>query len=218
MPSKRPKLKKRFKYIILSLTIIFTCSFFGSNWAIVSNAEGKLFSKIDDCPKVKVGLVLGTSKVGRNNNPNPYFTNRIEAAAQLFHAGKVSFLLVSGDNSVVGYDEPTDMKFALIAAGVPENRIFLDYAGFRTLDSMERTLKVFGQNEVIVISQHFHNERAIYLGEHFDMKVYGFDAKDVSSKLGFKTKIRERFARMKVFWDILFSVNAKFLGEEIIIN
>jgi SanA protein len=189
--------------------------FFGANWAIKSNAEGKIFDQVSDCPKVKVALVLGTSRTLKYGNDNLYFSYRIKAAVELYRAGKVEYILVSGDNGITTYDEPTDMKNALIAAGIPANKIFLDYAGFRTLDSMERALKVFGQKEVIVVSQQFHNERAIYLGEHFGMTVYGYNAKDVAKMGGFRTKVRERFARMKVFWDILFGVDSKFLGEAV---
>ncbi|MDF3025817.1 MAG: hypothetical protein K0S23_124 [Fluviicola sp.] len=205
---------------IIKRTAIFTFLFglfwfFGANWAIESNAEGKIFDQVGDCPKVKVALVLGTSRTNKHGNDNLYFSYRIRAAVELYRAGKVKYILVSGDNSIATYDEPTDMKNALIAAGIPGKRIFLDYAGFRTLDSMERALKVFGQKEVIVISQRFHNERAIYLGEHFGMTVYGYNAQDVAKMGGFKTKVRERFARMKVFWDILFGVDSKFLGTPV---
>ena len=205
---------------IIKRTAIFTIIFglfwfFGANWTIESNAEGKLFDQVSDCPNVKVALVLGTSRTNKRGNDNLYFSYRINAAVELCRAGKVKYILVSGDNSITTYDEPTDMKNALIAAGIPEKRIFLDYAGFRTLDSMERALKVFGQKEVIVVSQRFHNERAIYLGEHFGMTVYGYNAQDVVKMGGFKTKVRERFARMKVFWDILFGVDSKFLGTPV---
>ncbi len=205
---------------IIKRTLIFSLLlglswFFGANWAIQSNAEGKLFDQVAACPKVRVALVLGTSRTNRHGNDNLYFSYRIKAAVELYRAGKVKYLLVSGDNSITTYDEPTDMKNALIAAGIPANCIFLDYAGFRTLDSMERALKVFGQKEVIVVSQRFHNERAIYLGEHFGMTVYGYNAQDVAKMGGFKTKVRERFARMKVFWDILFGVDSKFLGTPV---
>lgn len=214
MKSKRnwSKIIKR-TLLISFLFVLFW--FFGANWAIQSNAEGKLFDQMDDCPKVKVALVLGTSRTNRHGNDNLYFSYRIKAAVELYRAGKVKYILVSGDNSITTYDEPTDMKNALIAAGIPANCIFLDYAGFRTLDSMERALKVFDQKEVIVVSQRFHNERAIYLGEHFGMTVYGYNAQDVAKMGGFKTKVRERFARMKVFWDILFGIDSKFLGPKI---
>lgn len=208
---------------IIKRTLIFSLLlgliwFFGANWAIESNAEGKVFDQVNDCPEVKVALVLGTSRLLKHGNDNLYFSYRIKAAVELYRAGKVQYILVSGDNSIATYDEPTDMKNALIAAGIPAKRIYLDYAGFRTLDSMERALKVFNQKEVIVVSQRFHNERAIYLGEHFGMTVYGYNAKDVAKMSGFKTKVRERFARMKVFWDILFGVDSKFLGEPVKID
>lgn len=212
LKSQRSKILKR---IFLFSLIFFVCWFFGAGWVIQSNAKGKVFDRVSECPKVKVALVLGTSRTNKLGNDNLYFSYRIKAAVELYRAGKVKFILVSGDNSIETYDEPTDMKNALIAAGIPANRIYLDYAGFRTLDSMERALKVFGQKEVIVVSQRFHNERAIYLGEHFGMTVYGYNAQDVAKMGGFKTKVRERFARMKVFWDILFGVDSKFLGEPV---
>ena len=208
-------IKRYWKRFVIGLLLSGLIWFFGANWAIESNAESKLYNSVESCPKVKVGLLLGTSKAGRGGGPNAYFINRIEAAVALFRAGKIQYILVSGDNGNDSYNEPKDMRDALMAAGVPEDRIILDYAGFRTLESMERALKVFGQNEVTVISQQFHNERAIYLGEHFGMTVHGFNAKDVTTARGFKTKFRERFARMKVFWDILWGVNSKFLGEPV---
>lgn len=215
MKSLSPKFIKRFRRFLVLFLCFMAVWFFGSDWAIESNTEGKLFSKPEHCPEVKVGLLLGTSPNNRSGSANAYFTNRIEAAVELYKAGKIKYILVSGDHGTVSYDEPSAMRTELVNRGVPSDRIFLDHAGFRTLDSMERALKVFGQKEVIVISQRFHNERAIYLGEHFGMKVYGYNAKDVLKMRGIKTKIRERFARMKVFWDICFGTGALFLGEPV---
>lgn len=195
--------------------LAFILMLFLASWVISSNAADKVFDRTEDCPEVNVALVLGTSKTTARGGNNYYFSNRIEATVELYKAGKIKYIVVSGDNSTVSYDEPTDMKNALIAAGIPANKIYLDYAGFRTLDSMERILKVFGQKEVIIVSQRFHNERAIYLGEHFGITCYGYNAKDVARAGGFKTKVRERFARVKVFWDILFGVDSKFLGEPV---
>lgn len=211
-------MKKQLKLILILLTTVFIGCFFLADYLIVRNAENKIFDRVETCPKVTVALVLGTSKNNKKGKENKYFTYRIEAVVDLFNAGKVTSIIVSGDNGSKSYDEPTAMKNALIEAGIPEDQIHLDYAGFRTLDSMERALKVFGQKKVIVVSQRFHNERAIYLGEHFGMTVYGFNAKDVSASVGFKTQVRERFARMKVFWDIIFGVESKFLGEPVQIN
>lgn len=211
-PTKYHTFLKRF---YLFLFLFFLVWIIGANWAIASNAGDKTFDSVSNCPKTKVGLVLGTSKNNRSGSENAYFTNRITAVVELYQAGKIEYILVSGDNGSADYDEPTDMKNALIERGIPKEKIHLDHAGFRTLDSMERALKVFGQKEVIVISQRFHNERAIYLGEHFGMTVYGYNAKDVKKMGGFKTYVREKFARMKVFWDIVFGVNSTFLGAPV---
>ena len=126
--------------------------------------------------------------------------------------------MVSGDNSRVGYNEPEDMKVALMERGVPEAAIYLDYAGFRTLDSMVRMREIFKTTSFIVISQAFHNERAVYIGNHFGLDVIGFNAQDVSKAFGIKTMLREKLARVKVFVDILFNQQPKFLGKQITIG
>ena len=122
---------------------------------------------------------------------------------------------MSGDNSSKYYNEPKKIKNDLIARGIPASKITLDYAGFRTLDSVARAIKVFQLNEFTIISQRFHNQRAIYLAEHFGAKAIGFNSKTVSNRYGFKVYLRERLARVKVFIDILFKVKPKFLGEPI---
>src|SRR5690606_31518459 len=113
------------------------------NKIIIDRSEKYLFSRIDDLPNKKTALVLGTIKSGRNGGINPYFQYRMEAAAALYHEGKIEDILVSGDNHIIGYDEPTDMADYLVSLGVPRNKIKLDYAGFRTYDSVVRAKKVF---------------------------------------------------------------------------
>ena len=188
---------------------------FLSNFAIEKNAKNKLFETVDTVPKNNVGLVLGTVKHLQNGNINLYYTYRIKATVSLYESGKISYIIVSGDNSTSTYDEPTDFKNDLIAAGIPENKIYLDYAGFRTLDSVVRVKEIFGQESVTIISQEFHNERAIYLADNFGIDAIGFNAKDVSGRYGLKVQLREYLARTKVFVDILFNVQPKFLGEKI---
>ena len=108
------------------------------------------------------------------------------------------------------------MRTDLVAMVVPDSCIYLDYAGFRTYDSMLRSREIFGQSKYTVISQQFHNERAIFIAQHNGMEVVGFNARDVSKRAGFKTDIRERFARVKVFLDIyVLHTKPKFLGEKI---
>lgn len=198
--------------------ILIALSLFGADYWVKSNATIKVYSSVEAIPKNKVGLVLGTSKFNRNGYVNYYYKYRIDAALALYKAGKVTTFIVSGDNGNKEYDEPTQMKEDLMAGGVPENAIYLDYAGFRTLDSIVRAQKIFGQKEFTIISQQFHNERAIFLAESYDLKVVAFNAKDVSIKYGFKTHLREKFARVKMLIDITFGIQPKFLGEEIAIN
>ncbi len=185
------------------------------NYTIDRAAEGKTFSAIESVPKNRVGLVLGTSKKRTNGQPNPYYTNRIDATIALFNAGKIDFVLVSGDNGTVYYNEPTTIKKDLVKGGIPENKIYLDYAGFRTLDSMVRAKEVFGLDQVTVISQKFHNQRAIYIAEKKGLHAIGFNATDISGQSGLKVKLREYFARVKVFMDLVFNTQPKFFGDRV---
>ena len=209
---------KIFKIILIAGLIFFGLSVlfvFWANFTIDGAAEDNVTSDIGNLPNEKVGLLLGTSKNLDDGSPNPYFTYRIEAAAKLFHSGRVKIIIASGDNSRENYNEPEDMKNALIKLGVPADRIYEDFAGFRTLDSVVRAKEIFGQNSFIVISQRFHNERAVYLAHRNGIQAYGYNAKDVDKEAGFKTNAREKLARVKVFWDFLFDVDPKFGGEKI---
>jgi SanA protein len=185
---------------------------------IKSTSKNFLYSDITEIPENKVGLVLGTSKYLSNGQINFYYKYRIDAAVELYKAGKIKYIVVSGDNSRKTYDEPTQMKSDLVAAGVPENVIYLDYAGFRTWDSVVRMKEIFSQSNFTLISQRFHNERAIYLAHRYGLNVVGFNAKDVEKYYGFKTNQREKFARVKVFIDFFTNKQPKFLGEKIEID
>lgn len=185
------------------------------NYIITSAAEGKTFSKLEEVPKNKVGLILGTSSKLVGGLANPYYTFRIHSAIALYKAKKIEFILVSGDNSSKYYNEPTIFKKDLIAAGIPSEKVFLDYAGFRTLDSMVRAKEVFGLEEVTIISQKFHNERAIYLADHKGLSAIGFNAKGVEGKEGLKVQLREYLARIKVFIDLALNTQPKFFGKRI---
>ncbi|MDP2525576.1 SanA/YdcF family protein [Maribacter dokdonensis] len=195
---------------ILLVFVIFTCNIIISN-----TADGKTFTDISSTPKNRVGLVLGTSNKLTNGSPNPYYTYRINATKALYNASKIEFILVSGDNGSIYYNEPDTFKKDLIKAGIPERAIFLDYAGFRTLDSMFRAKFIFGLNNVTVISQKFHNERAIYIAKQKGLNAIGFNAQDVSTSQGIKVQLREYLARVKVFIDMLLNTQPKFYGTTI---
>lgn len=208
-------MKKRVLQVLGLLVVIPVITVFLCNGVIDNAAEGKTFHNIGDIPKNKVGLVLGTSKKLSSGHPNPYYDYRIMATVKLFKANKIDFVLVSGDNGSRYYNEPTTFKKDLVKAGIPGDKIFLDYAGFRTLDSMVRAKVVFGLDEVTVISQKFHNERAIYLAERKGLKAIGFNAKDVSGQNGLKVHVREYFARVKVFVDLIANTQPRFFGKKI---
>lgn len=186
------------------------------NLMIRQSASSRVHDSLDDLPHRPAGLVLGCSHKLANGRTNLYFRYRVEAAAAVFHAGKVDYLIVSGDNHREGYDEPTDMRRALIAAGVPDDRIYRDYAGFRTLDSVVRVGKVFGQKDVTVISQRFHNERAIFIARKHGIDAIGFNAPDVAAIGGLRTRMREYLARFKTVLDIrMLNTGPKFLGPRV---
>lgn len=185
------------------------------NWRVTSVSNPYIYSSVDSVPQQKVGMVLGTSKLLKSGYPNLYFVYRIDAAAELFHSGKVTYLIVSGDNGSENYNEPEDMKNALVEKGVPEEKIILDYAGFRTFDSVIRAKEVFGQTSFIIISQKFHNQRAVYIARKNGIEAYGYNAKDVVKYGGLKTKAREYFARTNLFIDQFIGKQPKFLGEKI---
>lgn len=178
---------------------------------------GKTYNKVTEIPKNKVGLLLGTAKYLKDGNINLFYQYRINAAVQLYKSGKIEYILVSGDNGSKYYDEPTTFKEDLIAAGIPEYKIFLDYAGFRTLDSVVRSKEIFQQESITIISQQFHNERAIAIANAKGINAVGFNAKDVNGNSGFKVKVREVFARVAMCMDLVFGTQPKFLGEKITI-
>lgn len=206
------------KIIILLLLVLPILLVFYSDYIIRNSAKGKTFNKVADIKKNKVGLVLGTAKKLKNGSVNLYFKYRINATVALYKNGKIDFVLVSGDNGNKHYDEPTDFKNELIKNGIPEDKIYLDYAGFRTLDSVIRAKEVFNLEEITIISQKFHNERAIFFAEKNGIQAIGFNAIDLTGRYGIKTKIREYFARTKAVLDIIFGASPKFLGNKITIG
>lgn len=183
------------------------------------NANDKLYSNTDGIPHNKVGLLLGTAPITPWGTHNNYFDYRINAAVELFKANKVDYILVSGDNHSTDYDEPSCMRDSLMVRGIPEDKIILDYAGFRTLDSVVRAKEIFGQNSITIISQPFHNERAIYLANNYGIEAIGYNAQDVEYwKKKLKIHGREYLARVKMFIDLCTYKQPKFLGEKIVID
>ena len=210
MTRKRKILISISVFVVLILGTITYC-----DRQVEAASQKNIYSDINKIPHNNVGLLLGTGKYLAGGYINPYYKYRIDAAAQLIKSGKITYLVISGDNSRKDYDEPNMMKADLIAKGIDSSCLYLDFAGFRTFDSMIRLRKIFSQDSVTVISQEFHNQRAIFIAKNEGIAAIGFNAKDVSNRNGLRTKVREKFARSKVFLDYLFNNEPRFLGPKV---
>ncbi|MCU0586567.1 MAG: YdcF family protein [Syntrophobacteraceae bacterium] len=212
-------MKRKTKMLILGAVFMPLAAVLAAGIVVKSAARGRTYDDVDAIPHRKVGLVLGTSRRTAEGGPNPFFVNRMEAAAELLTAGKVDYLLVSGDNRTLRYNETRDMRKALLKLGVPANRVYCDYAGFRTLDSIVRALRVFGQASLTIVSQRFHNERAIFIALHKGIDAIGFNAREVGSADTLLTGWREQLARVKTILDVyLLDTPPRFLGDKIRID
>ena len=209
-------MKRKLKIALTLIALLSLLALLGAGPLIRKAARGRTYADVSSIPYRKVGLLLGCSQHLADGRDNLFFAYRVTAAARLFHAHKVDYLIVSGDNHVAGYDEPSDMKRALVRAGVPAERVFCDFAGFRTLDSIVRAREIFGQTSLTVVSQEFHNQRAIYIARHRVIDALGFNAREVDAFNSARTRIREQFARVKTVLDVcLFRTRPKFLGPKV---
>lgn len=197
----------------LLLIVAFTVY---ANVKVENAAESRIYISVDSVPRNKVALLLGTNPLNKRGRPNSYFTTRINTAAELYHAGKVDFIIASGDNHTKKYDEATAMRDSLIAHGVPECRIILDFAGFRTLDSVVRAKEVFGCDSLTIISQADHDARALYLAYANGIKAVAIAAPLRAGRLvRTRLALREWLARDKMMLDLWFGKQPHFLGEKI---
>lgn len=188
--------------IVGLVAIIAMCDIF-----VAWNASGKTYEDVDSIPHRKVGLILGTSPISTwTGRRNYYFDHRIKAGADLYKAGKVDWLVVSGGdyrNTENGYDEPVAMRDSLMKQGVDSTRIILDYDGTRTLNSIAKMRDVYCQNSITIISQEYHNERALYLAKHLGIDAIAFNAKTPERRTSWwRNRGREVLARVKLFIDV----------------
>jgi SanA protein len=206
---------RRLAWLVMWLVVLFIGVVAYANFTAIWASRGRLFTDVAKLPETKVGLVFGTTD-RVNGRENLYFRYRIDAAVRVWNSGKIKTLIVSGDNRSQYYNEPEKMKQALMEQGIPESRIVCDYAGLRTLDSVVRAKEIFGTSSILVISQRFQNERAIYLATAHGIEAYGFNARDVETMAGLKTKIREVGARVQMWLDVNFlNTRPIHLGEKI---
>ncbi len=206
--------RRIFRYIIILLLIILA-TVAGIDYWVRDSTRAQLYSDLKLIPKNRVGLLLGTAKYKDKSKQivNSYYQSRIDAAVDLYMAGKIDVIIVSGDNSTVYYNEPLLMRDDLVARGVPANRIYMDNAGLRTLDSILRCRDVFSISDVTVISQKFHNQRACFIANHKRVNAIAYNAEDGDTFID--VFLREKLARVKMGLDLVFNKQAKYYGERI---
>lgn len=202
------------RYMFIALIFIVFAAIAGINYWVNDSTAKQLYSDASTIPKKKVGLLLGTAKYQdkARHMVNPYYQNRIDAAVALYMAGKIDFVIVSGD-SVAFYNEPVLMKQDLIAHGIPASKIYMDNAGYRTLDSILRCRDIFGEDNITIISQSFHNRRALFIANHKHVRAIAFNAADGGSI--WDATMREKLARVKMGFDLLLNKQARYYGERV---
>lgn len=196
--------------ISLFIIVLITC-----NVWIVKSTEDQVFSDLSKLPNHRIALVLGTSYRSVGGGPNPFFEYRIKMAAELYRLGKIDHFILSGDNRTMFYNEPVEMRKALIRAGVPNTAITLDYAGLRTLDSVVRSKAIFGQDKITIITQTFHSYRALFISNFYGIDAVAMVAEDPELDRTFKVRLREYLARTKAVLDLyVFDTAPRHLGEK----
>ncbi len=205
---------RRLVYLLTGGTFLLLLSVFVCDRLVTKASDGRHTSDLSTVRKMTVAIVPGCSEHLRDGRKNLYFLNRIDAAVELFEASKCQWIIVSGDNGNKHYNEPERMKAALVSRGIPEERVICDFAGFRTLDTIARARSVFQLDEAVIVSQAFHNQRALFLADHFGLDAVGYDAEEVSYAGGLKTRLREKLARVKTVLDVhVLGTGPRFYGD-----
>lgn len=205
------------KRLILGLGIVLCVSLLSAfaldRWIGWKTAP-YIYDDLAELPERQVGVVLGTAKYYRVGVLNQYYLFRIQGAINAYNSGKVSYLLLSGDNALQSYNEPMTMRRDLIAAGISPSDIVLDYAGFRTLDSIVRTRKVFDTNDFTIITQRFHCERALFIAMHMGIQAQCYAVP--SPKNMMTIRLREVGARLGTLFDLyILKREPRFLGPQV---
>ncbi len=199
-------MRKFLSFILISLFLLML------PWGVISlSTYERVYRDVEDIPKRSVGLLLGTTPGA--NNSNLFFRTRIEATKELYERGKIEHILVSGDNGNTDYNEPEAMRLALVKAWIPNEVITLDYAGFRTLDSMVRAREIFSLTGwITIISQPFHIERAMFIADAYDIDTIWYGAANVSLSFWAYPYLREIWARWMALYDIILWTDPIVLG------
>ena len=196
-------IKKIIKNILCTI-IILVVLFFTFDMYVSISSNKKIYQDLNSLPDKDYGVLLGTSKYTKNGKINVFYKNRIDAAKDILINDKISRIIASGDNRNFRYNEPMKMQQDLVKSGISEDRVIIDPDGFRTLYSMLNIAKKYNIKEAIIVSQRFHLQRAIFIGKFLGLELIGYEAKNVSGMANIKIQVRERGARLKMIFDIVY--------------
>jgi SanA protein len=206
---------KWLKRIVLLAFIGVVLLFYISNVWVVNSTKSYVYTDYEKLPDHRIALVLGTSKKTTSGQPNDFFEKRMDTAAELYRLGKIDHFILSGDNRTRFYNEPVEMRKALISRGVPTNAITLDYAGLRTLDSVVRSKEIFGQGKIIIITQPFHSYRALFISHYYGIDAVAMASEGPAYETSVKVRFREYLARTKAVLDLyVFKTSPRFMGKK----
>lgn len=210
--------KKKIIFSFIAVCIVWILAIVSINMYIISFSKGFVYNNVQALPTVKIGLVLW-AKVKITWVPSDILRDRLDGATEAYKLGKIQKIIVSWDNHIKGYDEPTNMLTYLTGAGIPEKDIYLDYAGFDTYDSFYRAREIFSVDKVIIFTQDFHQYRSNFIARELGIESYGL-ATDYHQYLSKNVNnFRESLARVKAFFDVfVLHSKPKFLGEKVAIK
>jgi len=214
-PALKKFIRKHFRKIAF-LTIIGIIVITAVNYYVKSKTNPLIYHSVNEVPGEKIGIVFGAGI--RGNNPSKYLKDRLDAGIDLYRQHKIKIILLSGDNGSDEHDELTVMKRYCYNHGVDTTKIFLDYAGFDTYSTMYRAKHIFNIDKAILVSQAYHLNRAVYIGNSLGIESVGFAA-DVGTYHNYNyVKFRECFTICKSVIDVARGREPHFLGNQIDIN
>lgn len=212
----RPSVKRAIRrWLLIGAAAAILAVILSNRW-VINSSDAYIYDTWSLLPETDFGIVLGTSAFTRGGKSNPHFAGRLHAAVELYQIGKIKKIIVSGANPDSTYNEPRKMWQELTRQGVSSADITMDFAGFRTLDSIVRAQQVFGLQRAIIITQRYHAYRAVFIGKKLGMDVVAYAAPGEEPGFDLRLTVREWLARLRVVLDIfLLQTQPKFLGEPV---
>ena len=210
------KNSKKYLKPLLIISLIGGVAVIATTIYVASKTGDLIFESQKGLPKTNVAIIFGAGI--KDNQPGRYLKDRLDAGIRLYKNNKVQKILLSGDNGNDAHDELTVMKLYCYKNGVDTTKIYIDYAGFDSYSTMYRAKEIFKVDTAILVTQKYHLNRCIFIGEKLGIKSYGYSANRGEYK-GYKYySFREHFSVFKSVLDVARNREPHFLGETVDIN